>query len=367
MKIAFLNLYGGINSRGVENFTNLLSQGLADKHRVYLLQAGPGVSVNKVKVIRVKAQVKQPQSLFSGNFFSKIRKYLFLDSPNLSVLAFSLKSLNLFQKHKFDLVIPLNGFWQVLFLKLFQPVLKYRILIIGHSGPGWDERFNLYLKPDLFIALTPQAKNWSVKVCPTTPVEFIPLAVDRKAFHKPTSLALPLKKPLLLIPAALTAYKRVDLAVRAAARFQDVNLLILGKGEEKEKIIRLGKKLLPGRFELIENASYSQMPGYYRAADVVTYPSLPQENCPMVLIESLAAGKLAVVTDSERNRWILGSAGIFCQPENLKDYSQKLKTAMFLAGAGGKEKEISNELKKFDLNKIIGSYHKIITKLVRSK
>src|SRR5690606_11826382 len=102
-----------------------------------------------------------------GNLFQKWfnRKRWFVDEAGLEILKFSLSHIKTIWKEKPDWVIPMNGFWQLLILKCIQPVLGYKILITGHSGPGWDERWNLYLKPDVFVASTGPAAEWAKSVC----------------------------------------------------------------------------------------------------------------------------------------------------------------------------------------------------------
>ncbi|MDO8634099.1 MAG: glycosyltransferase family 4 protein, partial [archaeon] len=151
MKIAFLNIYRN-NNRGAESFVNELAARLSAKNSVTIL--GP----------EKDTWIVQPKST------TGFLKRFFLDPSSISVLLFSLKLLPRLLKEKPDLVIPMNGFWQVVICKF----LGCKILITGHSGPAWDERWNLYLKPDVFVATTEPTAVWAKKTCPWTRVVVIP-------------------------------------------------------------------------------------------------------------------------------------------------------------------------------------------------
>lgn len=347
MNILFLNLYSGGVERGAESFTHELVSRLGDKHQVRLVMGGSDL---------------QPQSQFSGNIFSKILKRLFLDKPGRQVLFFTLKYVPQILKSDFDVIFPLNGFWQLLIVKLLQPVKRYKIIVTGHSGPGWDERWNLYLKPDYFVATTGPTLDWARKTCPYTKSILIPYAVDvnqyndlsglfsseaiESSFNKP-------QKPVILCPAALVPYKRIDLAIKAVAKLKKGSLLVLGKGELEPKLHSLGKKLLGKRF-LLTSAPHQDIAHYYQASNIVTLPSKQQENSPMVFIEALAAGKMVVATDTPRNRWMLEDSGIYINPSNTKAYVEALSQAL------NTKPDTSKALQKFSWESVLNKYNQII-------
>lgn len=372
MKIAFVNIYSGVNHRGAEAFAHQLGNRLQKNHQVVFYQAGIKLAKQQMRVIQITMMVKQPQSQFPKGVIAKIGKYLFLDRANLNVLKFTLKTLPSILKNRFDYVIPMNGFWQLLLLKIVQPIGKFKILVTGHAGPGWDDRLNLYLKPNAFVAITKPAYDWARKTCPWTKTRLIPLAVDVNTFQKAKKKKLALSNPIVLCPAALVGYKRVHLAIKAVAKLPKVSLVILGKGKLKSEIIRLGSRLLGKRFYLA-SVLYDKMPSYYQVADVVTLPSSPQENSPMVFLESLVAGKMVVATNTPRNRWMLDQAGVFCDPENVADYAKALKKALTMSSKQGtaraREKRsidrvIEKALSKFRWQKAIKKYENLFNNLV---
>jgi len=110
-------------------------------------------------------------------------------------------------------------------------------------------------------------------------------------------------------------------------------LLIVGRGKLKPKIERRASKLqIMHRVKLAGAVPHDKIPLYYRLADVVVVPSLPDqygesEGMPVVLLEALASGKPVVGTS-------------FCSaPENLK-------LAGFIETDGTSPEAIAKSLKK---------------------
>lgn len=315
MKICFFNLYSGINNRGSESFVIELANRLSAKNTIISLKADKN------------SWIVQPQSS------TGLLKRFFLDSASLSVLLFSLKKIPSLLKESPDVIIPMNGFWQVLICKLF----ARKVLIIGHSGPGWDERWNLFLKPDVFVATTEPTAVWAAKTCPWTRVVVIPYGIDLKKFQDAKPVKLNLERPVILCPAAAVAYKRVHLAREAVSKLPKGSLLHIGQGASL-------------------NVPYDKIPSYYAASDVVTLPSTSQENSPMVFLEAMAAGKTVVTTDTKRARWILGEAGIFVNPENIEEYKNALEKRI-------EKVVIENQAKKYSWERIAPLYEQLIKEL----
>lgn len=314
MKLIFLNLYSGNVERGAESFAHELARRLAEKHQVIFIKGESAI-------------VSQHQ--FNGNVWQRWfnRKRWFVDPAGLAILWFTWNHLRQVWRERPDWVIPMNGFWQVLLLKFIQPLVGFKILITGHSGPGWDERWNLYLKPNIFVATTQPTLEWAQATCPWTRSTLIPYGIAPGEFFPGEKIkSMKLERPIFLCPSALVEYKRVDLAIRAVADLKNGSLLVVGRGPLAKDLKKLGKRLLGNRFELT-SVPYHRMPALYAMSDVVTLPSRPQENSPMVFVEALAAGKPVVATDAPRVRWALESAGWYVDPTHTKLYAKALKAA----------------------------------------
>ena len=349
MNIAFLNIYGGKVERGAETFTHELARRLEKKHRVVFFKGKSNIL---------------PSHGFSGSLVKQMTKRTFLDTPSRAVFKFTLANIGKIIRSNFDIVIPMNGFWQLLLLKLFQPLGRYKIVVTGHSGPGWDERWNLYLKPDAFVATTVPTRIWATRTAPWTRVEMIPYGIDAKVLQKAGPVSIDLKKPIILCPAALVPYKRIDRAIEAVVLIKEASLLVVGRGGLESKLKRMGKEKLGSRFALT-GVAHDKMASLYQVADVVTLPSEAQENSPMVFLESLAAGKPVVTTDSQRNRWLLGDAGIYCNPEDRAQYARTLRQALRLGGQTETKKRIQRVARRFAIRNVARQYEELFHSLTK--
>lgn len=338
MRIAFINLYSGTNERGAESFA----------HKLGLLLIGRGHQVDFYTGKQAEAEIVQPEHNVKNPL-----KRLFLDPASLSVLFFTWKILPRLWRKKYTWIIPMNGFWQVLLCKL---IFKSKKLITGHSGPGWDERWNLYLKPDVFVATTEPTARWAKRACPWTRVVTVPYGIDTDTFAKAKPAEVNLERPIILCIAAAVEYKRVDLAIKAVAKLKRGSLLHLGTGPLLPRLKELGEKLLGERF-LNMAVSYGEMPGYYAACDLVTLPTSPQENSPISFQEALVAGKVTVTTDAPRSRWILGDAGIFVDPTDIKAYAKALQQGLNFKN----KKAITSQAAKYSWERIIKEYEKLFS------
>lgn len=355
MKIAFLNTYSGINDRGAENFSHDLALRLAKKHQIIFYAGGkltiPDVQARVVSV----GKPAQPQQGFFNNTLRNWRKRVFLDPASFDSLVFSLKVLPGLLQEKFDWLIPMNGFWEVLICKFATLFTKSRILITGHSGPGWDERWNLYLCPDIFVATTEPTLAWAQETAPWIKSTLIPYGIDVEKFSRAEPHKLKLPRPIILCPAAAVEYKRVDLAIKAVAGLGFGSLVHLGAGHLSREIEAEGEKLLGDRF-ISKEILPGDVAGYFLASDLVTLPSTGQENSPMVFLEAMAAGKFVVATKSARNQWILGDAGILTDPADIPGYILALKEGL----KRNDQSTINIQLDKFLWGKVMAKYEGIL-------
>ena len=109
-----------------------------------------------------------------------------------------------------------------------------------------------------------------------------------------------------------------------------------------------------------KDKSQYAVPEYYTACDLVTLPSLPQENSPMVFLEALAAEKRVVCTDTPRNRWILGDCGIYVNPQDIASYARALHEGLIRAGDRA---QFANQANLYSWEKIINQYTDLLRTL----
>lgn len=340
MKIAFLNIYGGSVSRGAEVTIHEIAKRLSKIHDVSVFQSG--------------AVKNTPYTIFSfprtpvistdvgNNLTLRILKKLYLDPYSLLVLYFSFRCLPSLIKKKYDILIPVNGFWQIIICKIIRLIHGGKVVVLGYSGIGIDDYINLKLKSDAFFAMTKVAAKWAKTINHHIPIKILSGGVDTAIFNpKVKPMKLPIKAPVILTVAALQPYKRVDLAIKAVAQLPNVSLIVAGNGILKDEIENLGLKLMPGRFLRID-IDYKNLPSLYTACDGFTLPSLhpksslfyrftgtiPQEAFGIVYLEAMACGLPIVAPDDNLRREIIGNAGIFVDCTNTNQYAEGLKKAL---------------------------------------
>lgn len=311
MKIAFLNKYQNKVFRGSETFVAELSKRLSKNHQVDVIS-----DINYSKLLR----------------------------------------------EKYDLIIPTNGRWQVIFVRKITWLTGSKMIVSGQSGMGWDDRINLYSFPDVFVALSSKALNWAKKVNPFVKSVYIPNGVDLTKFKpKEDSFRLGMTGPTVLCVGAFTSQKRIDLAIRAVARLTAVNLIVAGGGgDQKGKIENLGKQLLGDRFKIM-SVPFEKMPEVYRAADVFTLSSASSESFGNVLVEAMATNLPVVATDDPVRREIVGGAGVLIDPTDINAYSKALKETI----AKDWDSKPRKQAEKFSWDEIAQKYEELINTLVK--
>lgn len=321
MKIAILSFYSGLVSRGVETFVTELSARVKDKVD-----------------LRIYHGDKLPAA---GNK----RHYLFLDPPSLMIRRFAFKTLKELAADPPDLILALNNGWMSLSAKQFCREHRTKLILAGFSGIGWDDKVNLWLKPDCFVACTKYQADWAKKINPRCRVATINIGVNTNRF-KPEGSKFDhnLKPPVVLVVAGPEKSKRVDLAIKASGQSGN-SLLVVGR--QPEAINNLGRKLLNWRYKNI-SLGYDRLDSVYRSADLYTLPSSRSEAYGISILEALASGLPVVVNDDPIRRELVGRAGILTDPDNLAVYSLALKQALASADPAASR----SQAEKFSWEKI---------------
>lgn len=338
MKIAFLNYYQA--NRGLETFVQELSSRLSKNHRVLIFKGRQDT-----------ASVRDPISP---------RQRLFLDADSIKICKWTLKNLYRLKNFKPDVVIPTNGGWQALIISIFTKLTGARMIIAGQSGPGWDDRWNLLVKPSVFVALTQKQRRWAVKATPwfKHKIVRIPNGVDLEKFNPAgKEIKLKLEKPIILVTAATVPSKRVEQGIAAVSRLKQGSLLLLGNGPQNKKTDEIGYKLLgKTRYQRLA-VPFVQMPNYYRSADLFSLCSVSTEAFGIVYLEAMATGLACVATDDTSRREIIGKAGIFVKnPDDSNEYSLALKKALKKTWGDLPQKQAQ----KFSWDRIAQKYEKLI-------
>ncbi len=312
MKIAVLSYFSGTWERGAENWAAQLSSFLKPNHdiKVFGSQAGENMVTYTLRILK--------------------------------------------QLSDFQVVIPINGRWQVFLTRIYCWIFGKKMIAVGHSGRGIDDRINLLCFPDVFVGLSQQASNWAKKVNPFVKVEHIPNGVDLQIFSpKGLKAKIDLLKPVILAIGALEKNKQLDMTIKAVS-LTPYSLVILGGGELRDQLQNLGDQLMPGRFKLLK-VPFAQVSNYCRAVDVFTLASWTRESYALVYLEAMACNLPIVATDDLVRHEIIEDAGLFMDPHDTLAYAAALKEAV--AKRWGKTPRLQAE--KFSWDKIALKYSQL--------
>lgn len=339
LKIAFISLfYGGVN-RGAETFVKELSTRLKENHEVDIIAGNSKPRPNWPILWR-----------------------FFLDPQGISVLFFTLKSLSRIWNSKYDFIIPMDGGWQALIIRLVSWLRGSKVVISGQSGKGWFDRINILTSPDLFVGISSYSLKALRWMNPFIKYEYIPNGADLNKF-KPTGKAYNTKlhKPIMLTVGALVKSKRIDLVIKAVSKLNEASLLIVGDGEEKENLKNLANELIPNRFEFL-NVKYEQMPEIYRSADLFALLPRSSEAFGIVYVEAMASGLPVIAPSDEQRAEIIGDAGILVNhPDEPEDIAFAISEAMRINWG----ETPRNRAKKFSWDEIAQKYEKLFLEIAK--
>lgn len=359
MKIAILSFYSGHIERGVETWTHQLANRLSENHEVWVIQNGLAPSSTKYKVYSTKMKVDWNIPDYGGT----VLRRLFLDYWSILIAVSTLKSIVFLWRENFDIVIPTSGGWQPAFIRIITWLRRKKMVIVGHSGIGWDDRNNLWCFPDSFVALSSYAKKWAERANPFIRVDHIPDGVDLKKFDaRGERIDLGLRRPIVLCVSALIPTKRVELVIKAVAKLKNVSLCVVGKGDLREELNKLGRSLMGNRFALFE-FSFDEMPKVYRSCNVLVSASLPFYSFEMVLLEAMASGIPVVANNDPIRKEIVGNAGFLADPTNIDLFANAIQVALYKNWADKPRKQAE----KFDWEKVTKMYDSLFKKLIEHK
>jgi len=310
MKVAILHFYQGYVDRGVETFIDELGTRLSSKIILKIFQAGPKINKSlNTELIPTPYYSAHPDSQLPPK---TLKRRLFLDYFKRREFIFTINAMASLSKFDPDIIMPTDSGWQILIIKLFCLLNKKKLLIVGHSGSGWDDRFNLFVKPDIFVALGRQQGDWASKATPwkNQKIEVIPNGVDLDKFNpQGKKYDINLKKPILLNVAAPSELKNTLNTIRGVAKTK-ASLLIVGSGDKNSEADKLGEGLLGNRYKRI-TVPHDRIPEIFRCANAFILPSNKHEAFGIVYLEAMATNIPVVATDDKKRRDIIGEAGVF--------------------------------------------------------
>jgi len=135
--------------------------------------------------------------------------------------------------------------------------------------------------------------------------------------------------PTVCCVSRLVPYKNVDILIKAISlakeKIPKIKCLIVGKGPEKQKLIKLIKELdISDNVDLRENLSYKELIENLKSNWVFCLPSRI-EGFGLATIEALAAGLPFVIADISINKEITrNKGGLFFKKKDPLDLSKKI-------------------------------------------
>lgn len=307
MEIGILNFFQDTNSRGVESWAVELKKNIT-KHRIDIFSEKKARSQNR-------------------SHLTLLQRF-FLDTNSLKIAIWTISVLPRLKNKA--IVIPTNGGWQTLIVRMYCLLTSKKMVVVGHSGVGWDDGFNLLCSPNIFVALTKKSLDWANKVNPLVRKIIIPNGVDTKKFTpsgESYATGITGKFEVILCVSALESTKGIFATIDAVSKLpKKYFLLLVGTGSLKNQIIKYASKKLKDRYMLMSE-SYERMPMIYRSAKIFTSAPYENEAFGIVFLEAMASGLPVVTNDFPSRRQILGDAGVYFKDKDVESYKDALLEA----------------------------------------
>lgn len=189
------------------------------------------------------------------------------------------------------------------------------------------ETLGLLLPWDHIIALSEQTKKKLIKKGKKDNISVIYGGVDFNFIKK--IKAKKHQKPTICCISRLVPYKNVDCLIKAIALIKetipDVNCIIIGKGPERRKLVKLIRELKISKSVYFkEDLSYKQLITILKSSHVFCLPSRI-EGFGLATIEALASSIPYVIADTPINKEVTKNiGGLYFKNGNINDLSKKL-------------------------------------------
>jgi phosphatidylinositol alpha-mannosyltransferase len=210
------------------------------------------------------------------------------------------------------------------------------------------------------IAVSDLARRWQMEALGSDAVE-IPNGVDVAAFASaPAMDGYPRPgKSVLFLGRYDESRKGMEVLLRAlqrlVERFEDIELLIVGRGEEDELRRSAGKLARHLRFlgQVDDAAKASAL----RSADVYCAPNTGGESFGIVLVEAMAAGTAVVASDLDAFRRVLmdGTAGRLVPVDDAEGLAEALIEVLENDTVRARYIEVASEaVRRYDWSVVAG-------------
>jgi glycosyltransferase involved in cell wall biosynthesis len=231
----------------------------------------------------------------------------------------------------------------------------------------------LYPKAAAVVVQTDVVREWMTGALRLDMVRVIPNPVESPKDPPARIPGLPAEGRFVLGMGRLTRQKGFDLLLHAFARCAVDHgewwLLLLGDGEERAELLKLGEQLgLTDRLKLLGRRQ--QPAGILKRGDLFVLPSR-FEGFPNALLEAMACGLPAVAADCPS-----GPAGIIRSGENgvlvpVEDVDALAGAMHRLMGDAAERERLGQAglevLERFSLEKIVGQWEELLRECTRRR
>ncbi len=340
MKIAILAPHAGYMVGGLETAAKGLKEYLSGEHECEIFSLAESSWTTRVPGLKASSSSTLIR-MFRLYYLNHLIPYTYIIKEHaLSELSYSYHLLPMLRKFNPDILINFNFSIIALACKYYRYRFKIPFLNVGQAGCVYIEVKSAMTRPDVYVALTPAAKQYIEKRVPDVRVVVIPNGVDLNLFSakgprlpndyfqsRSGNPNLQLTPPLILSTSRLVKEKRLDLLIKAVSRMEKGTLILVGNGRSKQKLVDLSDQILKNRTLFIDILNQEDLSMLYRSCDVFSLPS-KNEAFGNVLIEAMASGLPAVATEEKGFRWIIGDeGGILVDVTNSAAYAQALNEA----------------------------------------
>lgn len=295
-------------------------------------------SIDKVNDFKIAENVKAYPTNSLSRFF------YFLNAYRLGN--------KIYKSKKFDLIVCQDPFLTGLAGFLLKRKTNAKLIVHSHgdffNNPYWlkENWFNPFL---MLIGKIVIKKADAIRVVSQGIFDkLVKIGIDKKKIYKistPVDLekfskfdnekVLKIKnkyqnKKIILFVGRLVKTKNLSLLIdsfkQVLKEYQNVALLIIGDGEQKEILNKkIKEKKLENKIFLLGAVNYNELPNYYKASEFFVLPST-NESFGKVLIEASVTNKPSVASDTVGAREIIqqNETGFIVPINNKKELIEKI-------------------------------------------
>jgi len=146
------------------------------------------------------------------------------------------------------------------------------------------------------------------------------------------------------------------------AKLQKGSLMIVGRGVLRKQLENQAMKLLGQKRYMITNVIHTDMPFYYRSADVFTLAAQGEPGS-LVYVEAMSCGVPVVAQKEDHLAFVIGKGGMLVDCSNEELYSRTLEIAA--KTDFGNRPRLQAE--KFSWDKITRLYKRLFLEVMNEK